>query len=108
MLREQAEVIKQQRDLENEIAMLKNQVLQAFLYTYIQYVLTYIHTHYTYMHNMLWSGRREGDSRNPGHQAERGGVESYRRQSRAGSATERGMSFYFHTYIHIHTHTYKC
>ena len=44
-------MIKQQRDLENEIAMLKNQVLQALLHTYIH---TYIHTYsiYMYMHTI--------------------------------------------------------
>ena len=59
MLREQAEVIKQQRDLENEIAMLKNQVLQALLHTYIhtciQYIRTYIHTCILIIHTCICS-----------------------------------------------------
>lgn len=42
MLREQAEVIKQQRDLENEIAMLKNQV-SKFFYIHTYNVSNYFH-----------------------------------------------------------------
>ena len=42
MLREQAEVIKQQRDLENEIAMLKNQVYYFYILHVCMYVCMYV------------------------------------------------------------------
>ena len=119
MLREQAEVIKQQRDLENEIAMLKNQVLQALLHTYIQYIHTYIQYIHTCIHTTSTIhtciccdqavAREIAEIRDT--KPKEAGLKAIEdRAARAQRLREARVFTSIHTYIHtyIHIHIYKC